>query len=380
MINILFVFSGQLSNGGTEKVMLNIYKYIDKSKFKIDFLILGENERESAEENWLRNNGAHIYYIIGRKKSYIKHLRELRCFMHNHRYDIVHTHMDAIGADTLRIAKKEGIKCRIAHSHNTNQLANPQNIIEILHKTFINVEKFELRYYATDYIACSYIAGEWLFGSKICKNDSHFMVLKNAIDIEKYIFRTEVRCEKRNELGIFDDKTKIIGHVGRLCYQKNQLFLLDIFKKILDNYKDTVLVLVGEGEDRQVIEQKIIANNLSHKVILLGNRDDVPELLMTFDLFLLPSRYEGLPIALLEAITAGLRCIVSDCISSEAKISESVSFLPIEDTAVWEKEALTALNSHKVRYDCIDNITKEGYSIKHNIKNLDRFYFNAVSK
>ncbi len=375
-IRILFVFSNLFSNGGTEKVMMNIFDYIEKERFHIDFLLYSDAEDHTAQSRYLKEHGADIYYIVSRGKSWKRHRKELRSFFESHHYDIVHTHIDAIAAEALKEAKRQGIKCRIAHSHNTAHLLSPHGLKEVMHRLLAEYERYQTRHYATGYIGCSKEAAQWLFGMSY-KTKPHF-ILNNGINIQEFVFSQSVRNEVKKELGFTNEK--IIGHVGRLEYQKNHAYLLRVFKCLHDLDSNTVLVLAGKGSLQGKIEALAKQLGIDKHVLFLGQRNDVNRLLMAFDLFLLPSHYEGLGIVLIEAQAAGLPVIASSNVPKAAAVTGSAEFIelkkPPEYWAVRAKELLE--KSPDRRKDTVKEISRKGYDIADCIRRLERFYMYCI--
>ena len=372
MINILFVYAGQFHKGGTEQVMLNIFKYIDKSKFKIDFLLLSKDELNDTSR-YLKKQGARIFCVCARRENWKKHRIELRKFFERYAddYDIVHTHIDAIAAEALREARRSGIKIRIAHSHNSAQLQSPKNLKDILHRILIEIERLETRCYATAYIGCSKAAAKWLFGNQFLSKP-HF-ILRNGIDTNKFRFSESLRSKVRKELGI--DGKKVIGHVGAFNFAKNHEFLIKVFNELHRIDIDTVLILVGEGENKSHIVDLMNSLGLSGSVLFLGNRDDVNELLMAMDVFVFPSKHEGLPLALVEAQATGLPCVVSNNVSLEADMQiNKMCFLDISKQEVeWAAKIMDYLDNDD-RNNIINCIKRKGYDIKKDIIELEVFY------
>lgn len=382
MINILFAYNHLLVRGGTESVMVNIFDNIDHKKFHIDFLLLHDNQIEDTTEisRCLKEKGSQIFYVPPIKNGYIQYKRSLNEFFQFHQYDIVHTHMNALGADVLKAAKKNKVPVRIAHSHNTGHQLEVKNIKDILHYLFLEEQRFQIRHIATNYIGCSEKAGNWLFGRKIVRNKTTYMMFKNAVNIEKYEFNPLIREKIRKEYS-FNDKF-VIGHVGRFDYQKNHPFLIQVVKKLCENNKNIILMLVGTGNYLKKIQLMVKQLDLQQNVIFMGNRSDVPELLQAMDLFVLPSHFEGLPVSLIEAQVSGLRCIVSDKVSSQSNISNNVRFLGIEEKDIdkWVTLTQEVMDHSYKRETPIFEIRKNGYDMKYNIKNLEKFYLNALKE
>ena len=375
-LRILFVFGCPLKKGGTENVMINIVKNIDRDRFHIDFLIFDKTPDQSDDKKYLESLGCRFYQITARGVDRKLHNRELDEFFRDHEYDIVHTHMDAIGEEALKAAKKHGIKALIAHSHNTDQLDNPKGLKDHLHKCYLIYEKHLLRRYAEYFVACSPEAGKWLFGDKIC-NSEKYLLLKNSIDSSAYSFDEETRNEVRKELG--HEGRKVIIHVGQFRTQKNHGKVIEVFNELHKRDDSFALVLVGTGEEQDNIKSKVEELGLKEDVLFLGNRNDIPELLMSADVFLFPSLYEGLGIALLEAQAADLICVVSDTIPELAVLTEKVRSVNLTESAsVWGDIVEEMMGKYTVRRDRSELFTEKGYDINAQIKVLESFYMKAA--
>lgn len=375
-LRILFVFGCPLKKGGTENVMINIVKNIDRDRFHIDFLIFDKTPDQSDDKKYLESLGCRFYQITARGVDRKLHNRELDEFFRDHEYDIVHTHMDAIGEEALKAAKKHGIKALIAHSHNTDQLDNPKGLKDHLHKCYLIYEKHLLRRYAEYFVACSPEAGKWLFGDKIC-NSEKYLLLKNAIDSSAYSYDEETRNAVRKELGL--EGRKVIIHVGQFRTQKNHGKVIEVFNELHKRDDSFALVLVGTGEEQDNIKSKVEELGLKEDVLFMGNRNDIPELLMSADVFLFPSLYEGLGIALLEAQAADLICVVSDTIPELAVLTEKVKAVNLTESAsVWGDIVEEMMGKYTVRRDRSELFTEKGYDISAQIKVLESFYMKAA--
>lgn len=222
-----------------------------------------------------------------------------------------------------------------------------------------------------DYLfACSEESGRWLYGDKAIHGDNYRMI-PNAVDTEKFAFNASVRAEMRNALGI-SEGTVVYGHVGRLHPSKNHPFLLEVFQRVHEKQPNSVLVIVGDGELRGEVEEKINALGIADCVKMLGSRADVPELMQAMDIFLFPSRWEGLPVTVVEAQAAGLPCYLSDTITRDVNTSPLVSYLPIHTGAdIW---ADTLMASDNTRRNVIENIKSAGFDVTETAKSLTEFY------
>ncbi|NMA64612.1 MAG: glycosyltransferase family 1 protein [Clostridiaceae bacterium] len=361
-IRILHVL-GRLDRGGAETMVMNWYRNIDRTKIQFDFVV--HTEEECAYNDEILALGGKIHSIPRYTGS--NHIYYKRCwkdlFKKYPEYRIVHGHVRSTASIYLRIAKKAGL-IAIAHSHSTSSGKGFSAII----KAFL---QYRIRYIADYFFACSETAGKWLFGEKTCEKET-FYYLKNAIDTKEFAFKEKVRNRKRKELGIVDKF--VVGHVGRFSHSKNHDFLIDIFKEASKDYEDMMLMLVGDGELRAVIEAKVSSLGMKKSVIFAGVRADINELLMAMDVFLFPSLYEGLGIVLIEAQAVGLPCIVADTIPQEAYLTPLLTCAPLEKPAGEWADKILSLKGKHVRIDMSEKIRKAGYDVRENASWLEEFY------
>ena len=271
----------------------------------------------------------------------------------------------------MKIAKKCGVQTRILHSHNNDYLVplrKRQLFVEKLNKK--NLDKI-----ATDLFACSDDAGRFMFG------DSSFKVVKNAVEVEKYLYSSDKRALYRNEWGI-PDNVNVLGCVARFDYQKNHDYLLDVFAEYKRIDEKAILILIGDGPLRNEIENKINVLGLSNSVKLLGMRADVSELLNAFDLFILPSRSEGLGIVFVEAQINGLGCVTSDNVPKEVNILDKIEYLALDAGAeIWAQQIdKIKKNMNGDRTIDIQRVRDAGYDIKIEAKKLQDFYLSKIRK
>ena len=358
---------GMSSNpGGVESFVMNIYRHINREKLQFDFLCL--KDLPIAHEEEIKDLGGNIYKEIYRaKKKPLMYFCNLDVFFKKHpEFSAIHHHVNSLSyVEPGRYAKKYGIPKRILHSHNSNHINGKPSLPR---KVLENVNQHRIDHFITDYLACSSVAGKWMFGER------EFKVINNGIDISKYAYNPSIREQKRLELGLKPEHF-VIGVVGRIQYQKNPEFIVEIFKKIYEKEKNAVLLWVGDGDLRPQMEQKIMEYGLKQNVKLLGIRKDVNEIYQTMDVFLLPSRFEGLGIVLIEAQAAGLKCFTSaEKVPNEAKITNLVNYISLQKSAdFWAEQILRTKNDHE-RKDQTEAIRNAGYDIKTIIKELEKIY------
>lgn len=367
-IRVLQVF-GQMNRGGAETMLMNLYRSIDRSKVQFDFVVHTNEKCDYDDE--IRKLGGKIYNVpryIG-----INHFQYKKAWfqlLKNHtEYKIIHGHVRSTASIYLKIAKRYNF-VTIAHSHNTSSGKGFSAIVKNLLQNSIKD--------TSDYLfACSNLAGEWLFGEKVSDNENYF-ILNNAVNTPKFSFNLKTRTEIRKGFQL-EDKF-VIGHIGRFHVQKNHEFLIDIFKSIHEINDNTVLLLVGEGELRSSIENKVVALGISDSVIFTGVRSDIPELLQSMDVFLFPSLFEGLPVTLIEAQAAGLKIIASDTITDEVKLTDLVDFVSLsQPTSYWAEKVLQYADGYD-RRDTYYEICEAGYDVKDNAKLLESLYLDMNKK
>jgi len=374
VIRILHIVS-VMNRGGIETFLMNIYRHIDHSKIQFDFLVT--REEVGIYDNEILVLGGKIHNIPHiRKVGLVKYRQSIIDFFNTHNeYKIVHCHMNTWAGFFLPLARKCGIPVRISHSHSSADCKT--GLKEFLKFVFKKYNALFINNNATHYFACSQKAGKWLFGEKIA--NEKLKIINNAIDTEKFRFNVEVAKKLRKELNIPYDAF-VIGHVGRLHYQKNHSFLIDVFQEIKVRKQNVILCLVGTGELKNTIEIKIKEAGLIDSVKMLGIRSDINELMMMFDVFVFPSLSEGFGNVALEAQAAGLKTIVADTVPDEIKVTEQVEFISLkEKKAFWAEQILKYGDGYK-RIDTYKDIVNAGYDVKKQVKWLESFYLEDHNK
>ncbi|QQP69553.1 glycosyltransferase family 1 protein [Carnobacterium sp. CS13] len=359
-IRVLQVFGG-LDRGGSETAIMNIYRNINKKLIQFDFIV--HTNKKSDYEDEINCLGGKIYRFPKlTKTNYFEYKKKWKnFFLHHPEYKIIHGHYYTISSIYFSEAKKFDLIC-IAHSHNANISGKKGRLIK-----FIN---YPLRFKADILLACSYNAGKWLYGEKAIKKNN-FHVLKNAINIEDFTYNQNIRNKIRDELDIKDKF--VIGHVGRFELQKNHFFLIDVFKEVYKKNKNAVLLLIGTGNLKTSIEEKVNELGLKDCVIFAGIRTDVTEIMQGIDLFLFPSLYEGLGIVVVEAQAASLPCIISDTVPKEAILTDLVKYLSLKSTKEYWADEIIKYSTFN-RRDTSLEIKLGGYDIFETTKWIEKFY------
>lgn len=364
MIRVLQVVPN-MQAGGLENLIMNIYRNIDKNKVQFDFLVHYQEKKYFDDE--IEQMGGKIYrFSLRDNNNLVKYIFELDKFYKSHpEYKIVHCHMSSIGFIHFLIAKKNGVKVRIAHSHNSNTEKTIKGF-------FKSIMIKPLKYVTTDNFACSTEAGKFLY------KNYNFEIIPNAIDIDKYRYNKEIRERERKRLNI--ENNLVIGHIGRFELQKNHRYVIDIFKEVLKDNPSAILLLAGDGSLVKEIKKYARDLNVLDNIKFLGVVKDTCNLYQAMDCFILPSFFEGLPVVGIEAQVAGLKCFLSNKITQEVKISYLTKFLDIglENITEWKNAILSSQNYD--RDQIYNNIKNTKYNAKTTAKWLEKFYISKLSR
>lgn len=359
---------GEMANGGVEGIIMDYYRHIDHEKVQFDFIVLEGSPAIPRDE--IERLGGRVF-LVPRYKKLPAYLATCERIFRETKPDIVHANVNTLSVFPLLAAKRVGVKVRIAHSHST---ANPQEHIRTAIKTCLRPFA---KVYPTHLAACSEYSGRWLFGNKAA-DEGRIHIIRNAIDLKRFAFGQQTRDAKRAELGLRPDQL-VIGQVGRMCPQKNQLFTLDVFQAVLKQRPDAVLLFVGVGKQLEEVKAKAAMLGLSKSVRFLGVRHDTAELYQAFDVLAFPSTYEGLGMVAVEAQATGLPVVASNYVPPEADILQSrIKHIGLgKDVSRWSRCLL------KLASDCIGGrnnealrgmVAERGYDIDQSANQLESWY------
>lgn len=360
-IKILWIITNGIRRNGICVSQLDYYKRIDSKQFSVDVIGSRDNSDDMVLE--YKNAGCNVISLPDRKKELMKYCKKILNVMKENKYDIVHVHgSSSILYLELMLAKRAGVKIRIAHSRNT-QCDHP--IVNILLKPLFN-------HYCNYRLACGYEAGKFLFGNK------DFKVFHNGKDFSKYNFNAETRKKIREKYNL---KNKIaFGHVGLFNNQKNHSFLIDVFEEYHKFNNNSVLFLMGEGNLKNEIENKVKQKGLENSVIFLGNVDNVQDIICGLDCMLFPSLFEGLPNVVIEWQALGTNALISNKITNECVVTDFTKRLPItEGVECWidEMKKIKELSDIDRKKQCEMGQTRlkeNGFEIETNTKKLEDTY------
>lgn len=334
-------FCEKWGSGGIESFLNNLLMRMDLNRLEVD--IVASELCDSPFTIELKNHGVNFYELSGCQRRICHNHNVFVSLLHERQYDVVHLHVfHGLSLYYLWLAKQAGVDVRIVHSHNTSLRKSFSKPVKLLlHK----LARTCFTRYGTNFWACSQAAAEFMFPKRVLSR-SGFQFIPNGIDVGRFSFDLAIRMRLRRELCV--ENKWVIGSVGRLCEQKNQDFLLDVFSVIYEQDQNSCLLLVGEGEAEAKLRRKVENLGISKAVIFYGVSKRIEQLLWVMDVFAFPSRFEGLGIAVVEAQAAGLPTICSEKIPPEARLTPLVQVLALKTGSMaWAQ----ALQSSKKRID-----------------------------
>ncbi|WP_196229131.1 glycosyltransferase [Butyrivibrio fibrisolvens] len=370
-IRILYICGGPLDHGGITTWVYNYLSHMDKERFCVDIVCYG-NEVGSREELFC-SDGTKVYHVPYLGKNPLKNYWGIKSIIKNGKYDIVHSHLEAMNAYSLYIAKSCGIQVRISHAHGSDYFGG--NWAKLKIHGFL---KKRIHRYSTVRLACSAAAGKWLYG------DSAFEIIPNAIDLDKYAFNSNDRVELRKQLSIPVD-ARIVGCVGHFNSIKNQKYLIEVFNEICSNSLECnagnmYILFVGDGELLDYCQELGEKLGISSRLRFTGRVDDVNRFYSAMDVLAMPSIKEGLPLVAVEAQANGLSCLLSEGVPREAKVNEHTVFLPFEIDK-WKKAILEMFmegDNSRNRGSDINMFVANEYNIDYSSRVLSKIYERSI--
>ncbi len=359
-----------MDRGGIETMLMNYYRHIDRERVQFDFLC--NKTKPGAYDEEIIAMGGRIFHSPGLNPlKYPKYIKYMKNLIKEHpEYKIIHAHNGAMGAYALNSAKRAKVPVRIFHAHGTGITKDIKFLIKFICK---NLLKFNLTHRWT----CGNAAAKFFFGRRGINNKDCLFV-PNAIEIERFFFNPQKRDSIRKK-HLLEDKF-VVGHVGRLTVEKNHIFLIDVFAEFLKIRKNAQLVLVGDGSIKEQLKQYAKEKKLEKSILFVGEVDNTSEWYNAFDLFVMPSLREGLPVVAIEAQTAGLNCIFSKNITNEVAVTDRAKFLELEKGAEFWAEEMAKYPCDYERIGVEEDIFSAGYDIRTEAKKLQEKYISLLEE
>ena len=339
--NKILIIAAKLSIGGAEKVARDIAFYADGEKYELHYLVFGD--AVGAYELQLKEHGHPVFHMAEPFENYPRFLGDMWKMLKSNRYDVVHAHNMFNCGLTMMMARLAGVPVRVAHAHSA--LADGGSLVK---KIYEKVMRALILGCATDLVGCGVKAGQRLFGERTFAKRGNLIL--NGIDVASFAYDEGKRTAIRAELGAGD--RFILGHCGHLAAVKNQSFLLDLMPLVLEKKPDALLLMLGEGDDRPMLEQKIRDMNLQDHVVMTGNVSNVADYLSAMDVFVFPSLFEGLPLSILEVQANGLPCVISDGVPEDVFLTDLIRPLSLKQAKeAWLDAILAAHRGDAQKYN-----------------------------
>lgn len=370
-VRVLQIGDWEFGKNGIATLIYNFNQNLDTEKVIFDYVVPDKVNENYYKKN-IENKKGKVYELeiskTGINKKILYFFKLIK-FLKNNRYEIVHinestAHMMLYYSLICKIA---GIKKIILHSHSSGFDSGKRKLKLIIHK----ISKLLLPLFTKNYLACSKTAAQWTFLKKFL---NEVIIINNGIDTKKFKFNLDKRNEIRKELKI--EENFVLGHVGRMSYQKNHEFLIEIFKEIKKIIPESKLLLIGTGPLESKLKEKVKKLNLKENILFLGLKSNVEDYFQAMDLFLLPSYFEGLGIVGIEAQTSGLFSVFSDVVPKEIQVTDLCEFISLEDKERWLE--IIILKKDKIynykRNNYFLEVKKNNYDIEDCIKKLIKVY------
>lgn len=358
-------------SGGIESFLFSILRHLDMQRFSVD--IVAAVLKTSVFTSRLEKYGVRFWELSGNTRNVFQNIKLFHRLMEQRKYDVVHLNIyQALSMCYAAEAKKAGVPTRIIHSHNTELR---KSITKPLKMMIHNVSKMFLAQNGTQFLACSSDAARFMFPKRIIDNKL-FSVVPNGIETDRFRFDQKKRDCFREQWEL--QGKFVIGNIGRLCYQKNQSFLLDVFSQLHSVQPQSKLLLVGAGDDEQMLRNKARCLNIERDVLFYGTTSAPEEALWAMDVFVFPSRFEGLGIVAIEAQAAGLPVLCSQHIPNEANITMLFQSMVLEEPAnKWAKVLLRMQSGIAQREKWAEEVKNRGYDVSEVARIIeDQYSFN----
>ena len=359
-MNILFTVWG-MSYGGAERFVLNVVKELDK---KNKIIVFSDNQKKGPLQEEFEKAGAKVYYAkVHRFKHPLKYMKQLKGIIKKEKIEIIHSNDDLNMVFPLAVKPREA--SFVAHSHSTKFRFTKGRFLSLIARKVLPPY---ISTHSDVRLCCGDDAGRAMFGRK------DYVVIRNGINTGDFEYSKKVRKELREKYGI-DKDAVVMLNVGRLSKEKNQAFLIEVFKEYYNLHANSYLVMVGDGPERDELKRIVLDSKASQRVIMLPSQNDISRYYNMADVFLLPSVFEGMPTVSVEAQTNGLKCVFSDAVTKEADFSGRSTFLPLDLGAKEWAKRLSKMDL--TRFQCDYGKISE-YDVGNCLRRLNNIYVELL--
>lgn len=359
----------KMNSGGKKTLVMEYYRHIDKEKIQFDFIC--DSDSQAIPEKEITSMGGRIF-LVRPYQNIIGHIYDIYRICKDNQYKIVHSYNSTLNVFSMFAAKLAGVPVRINESISMAHSGDWKTIIKKLLLPFSKC-------FSTHYMACGEDCGRWQFGNELF-DAGKVSVFKTAINTEFNSFNPKLREETRKEYG-WEDKI-VIGHIARFTSQKNSVHMIEIFGAIASKEPKAVLCLIGDGELKNEMMNKIETLGIEKQVCYLGRREDIQKFYNAMDCFILPSLYEGLPVVGLEAESCGLPMFFSTEVTREANACELGHFISLNESVdIWADEIIKACNKNMLcRRSRAKDVANAGFDSASEAKRMQKYYFDAIER
>lgn len=369
MIRVLHSVSN-MDRAGIETMLMNYYRNMDRDKIQFDFLC--NKMKPGAYDDEIRALGGRIFHTPGlnplKYPKYLRYMSDL--FLEHPDYQIVEAHNGALGVYALHAAKRNRLPVRIFHAHGASIAKDWKYPLKLVCRELLPLNM-------NQHYTCGVAAAECYFKKKVVAAGD-YVLIPNAIEIDRFLFNTEMREKIRKENNLEDKH--VVGHVGNYTPPKNHMFLIDIFAELKKRDAKACLVLIGGGEQMETVKCRTQELGLEDSVRFMGSLSNVNEWYQAFDVFVMPSLREGLPLVGVEAQAADLPCFFSTSVTSEVAILDKTCFIDLKQGPEKWAEVIHGAFTYQERANVRQILTEHGYDIKTEAIKLQERYLELAGE
>lgn len=358
--------SDKAHQGGMENYVMDLYRHCDHQKLQFDFI--NSNQNAMAYRDEILSMGGRIFNIPLLRDGMAAHYKGLHYVYSSTHYlgAYFQSALKMKNLDFFKFAKRYRVPLRMLHSHNSTE-DSPSLFDQLREK---NVDRIIDRY-VNMYLACSKEAGKWMFGER------PFTVIPNSIDTDKFSYQPYLRKKIREKYHL--QGKLVLGTVGRLTEAKNPFYIMQIFSELKKQNPNVAFLHVGDGPLMERLKKKAVELNIKDDYFFIGQSDQVVDFLNAMDVFLLPSRYEGFPIVLVEAQSTGLPCFVADNIPVECRLTDDMYFIGIDNPpSTWAAQINQIFPCP--RKDQSATVADAGYDIHRTAQRFQNYILKSACK